>query len=50
VTGSHYQNLESYCAEGTAKTLNTMSTTNLAETEPESLRELREFEDVKVRI
>jgi hypothetical protein len=31
-------------------TLNTMSTTNLAETQPESLREVREFEDVKVRI
>jgi hypothetical protein len=30
-------------------TLNTMSATNLAETESESLREVREFEDVKAR-
>jgi hypothetical protein len=31
-------------------TLNTMSTTNLGETEPESLREVWELEDVKAII
>jgi hypothetical protein len=31
-------------------TLNTMSTANLAENEPESLREVREFEDIKAII
>jgi hypothetical protein len=50
MTGSHYQNLESYCEEGTVNDAQYNEYNKPRRKKKQSLREVREFEDIKARI